>query len=535
MRRLTLGSLALLAVLALAPAHASAHATLLDSQPASGSQLAAPPSAVVLHFDEPVDASLGGVRLRDGSGVEFRGVVVTQPQGHREVVTATLPNLSVRDAILIATYRVVSADGHPVSGSVILRIGHPSDATTAHASPHRSTVGIVYGLIRWLAYMSAMCLMAGTMGRWLGAPLSRRMWRSALALLTAAAFAQFAVAGPYLADGGWSDAVSPHRWGMLVDVWPARWWLIRGIAAGLAVAVGTWHHRRRDVHPSPIAPVLTSTLSWLLAATLLLSFVGDGHAAAGQHVLLGWVVTGLHLVAAGVWLGGLVAVTRLARAGNTSNALLDRWSAVAGAAVLAIVFTGVGQALRVDADLADTGNAYSRLFWLKVAGTLAMLCVAGVARRHLRRWRHDDENGRHGVRRAVLVELIIGIAVVIASTWIVQADPHTARPIAVTDTLRLADRTLTYQLDGTTVGRHRVALALDDHAAPLRDPLAVTARWSLSGTDLGTVPVVLHAKDQRTWVADAIEIPVAGAWKLEVLIDSPTAGTRFTTTISFTN
>lgn len=107
-----LAALALTAFVASAPA-ASAHAKLVSVSPADGSSLATPPRQVVLTFSEDLLASTVKVQVLDGEGVPVAdgapvvsGAVATQPL----VKGLSAGGYSV-------TYRVVSKDGHPVSGS----------------------------------------------------------------------------------------------------------------------------------------------------------------------------------------------------------------------------------------------------------------------------------------------------------------------------------------------------------------------------------------------------------------------------------
>lgn len=110
------------AVLTLAPA-ASAHTSLVSSDPADGSVLQQAPAAVTLTFDEDLlaGASTISINLADGTVVESRAV---EPNGS----SVSLPwpaGLSAGDYQV--AYRVVSGDGHPVTGAVSFTVtGEPS-------------------------------------------------------------------------------------------------------------------------------------------------------------------------------------------------------------------------------------------------------------------------------------------------------------------------------------------------------------------------------------------------------------------------
>ena len=121
------------------PAPAQAHNSLVSSTPTDGAKLGQGPAAVTLTFDEPVGRRFGLVVVSgpDGGKYQQGGLRVTG-------VTATqaLRPLGPAGTYRVA-WRVVSADGHPVSGSFSFRLEvagagegpSPSDTSTATASP----------------------------------------------------------------------------------------------------------------------------------------------------------------------------------------------------------------------------------------------------------------------------------------------------------------------------------------------------------------------------------------------------------------
>jgi copper resistance protein C len=117
-----------LAILLPAPA-ASAHSTLVSSVPAKDSAVATAPKQVSLVFNEPLDAG-------------FNELVVLGPGGtsHWEDGKATVVDATISVPVKVLgpaglytiKYHVVSADGHPVSGSVAFTL---TTAGPANAQP----------------------------------------------------------------------------------------------------------------------------------------------------------------------------------------------------------------------------------------------------------------------------------------------------------------------------------------------------------------------------------------------------------------
>ncbi|MGV1008116.1 MAG: copper resistance CopC family protein [Dermatophilaceae bacterium] len=127
--------LAALAVVSWAPASAlasaPAHAELRSVTPADGATLATPPAQLVLVFGEDVNPAFVQVALtRDGIPVALAAPSVTSG-----TVTATVPAGSdVGAGGYRIAYRVVSVDGHPVSGASQFTVTGPAAAGTSPAT-----------------------------------------------------------------------------------------------------------------------------------------------------------------------------------------------------------------------------------------------------------------------------------------------------------------------------------------------------------------------------------------------------------------
>ncbi|HEU5223332.1 MAG TPA: copper resistance CopC family protein [Candidatus Lumbricidophila sp.] len=124
---LTFGAAAI--ALSLLPATAaSAHDELLSSSPASGEVLTQSPTALVLTFSEAPLETGNAAELRDHTGAL---VALDAPVVDGSTVRIGVPAALTGDYRL--TWRVVSGDGHTVSGTIDFGVG--AGATGKYAGP----------------------------------------------------------------------------------------------------------------------------------------------------------------------------------------------------------------------------------------------------------------------------------------------------------------------------------------------------------------------------------------------------------------
>jgi len=541
-----------MAVAALAGAgRADAHAILKSSEPASGAALASSPKQIVLDFNEAVEFDLGGVTLTDAGGSALTLGKARHRAGTDNVAEATVPPLA--PGVYVVGYRIVSADGHPVSGNIVFRVGAGAvDGVSVQQPRADRVVGVVYGVLRFAAYPA---IVAGA-GAWLFAlfvspPLwwrSRRVVSWAAGCLLVASLGQFIVAVPYLAGSGLSAALHSSQWSNVARTDLGRWLLVRaGLTAVLLVSLA----RNRSWRVGRSTGLV---LGGLVFALLDVSMVGDGHAAVGRWLVLGWAATFLHIAAMCLWLWGLVVIAWGIRRKDVEllEAVRRRWSRAAAVAVAVIVLSGVVQAWRLLPDVHALSSSYGRLLIGKTVLVAVMMLLGNMGRVALAR--AADASWPSSLRRSVAVEQFVGLAVVAVTTVLVQTEPG-ARPVAAAPataatstaptsgaaalpfatTLRLGQRSMTVTLDSTTTGRHRLTLVVDDTAQPFADPVTLDARLTLAAKGLGPIPVLFTADSRLHWSTDALELPVAGQWRLEVFVIDAASKARFATNLDITD
>lgn len=394
---------------------AGAHAQLAETVPAADVVLEEPPAAVELRFTERVDASLGGISVvaPDGGRADT-GAVEQTPDG----TIAAVPIDASRRGTYTVAWSVVSADGHPISGSFVFSVGEVTGAAEV-MSPSRTALRFTAGVSRTLAYAGTIALAGGllyalTVARGRAVRPAALLVGGGLAALVGASSAlvlQVALAaGIPLTEVGdvLGDAVADARF--------ARLALLRaGFALVGLVGAVIWARRER----SKTAPWIVGVGSGGLLVVPALA----GHAWTADQRWLAVAVDAVHLAAASAWIGGLGALAMTLSSVVGRLELARGYSRAALAAAALVVATGVASVLlQIEGfrTLIDTG--WGRLLLLKIALVAGLLALGWVNRQRLVP-RADEPRLLLAVVR---VELVVALAVVAVTAALVQRPPEEA-------------------------------------------------------------------------------------------------------------
>ncbi|MEU8395954.1 copper resistance protein CopC [Nonomuraea sp. NPDC048892] len=136
MRRLLTVLLLALAAVGVAGAPAQAHNVLISSDPRDGSTLAASPERVTLVFDQAVRQGYAQVGVTGADGSSWAD---GSPEVAAERVSVKVRPLPGGGSYTVG-YRILSADGHPVTGKISFTLAAGASAvTTGQAAPAAPT------------------------------------------------------------------------------------------------------------------------------------------------------------------------------------------------------------------------------------------------------------------------------------------------------------------------------------------------------------------------------------------------------------
>ncbi|MFP5376125.1 MAG: copper resistance protein CopC [Acidimicrobiia bacterium] len=546
MRRLVAGALLAGGALVAAASPAAAHAELRETEPAGGSVLPRPPAGVVLHFSEPVEVSFGSIRVFDQDGERLDAGRPRHPGRRSDAVELELPVLD--DGAYVVTWRVLSADSHPVRGAFTFRVGPAAagaEDTRAlaqrllNAQGGSTSVAAVYGVVRFAVFAALVVLVGGTafvLALWpagLGDRRVRRLLGGAWLVSVAGTAAGIGLQGAYGGGLALADAFRPSVFEAVLDTRFGRVWAARLAVLAVAAALLALLARRPRARPGRAVVAVAALAGVGLLATPAMA----GHAATGSLVPLAVAADVVHLGAVAFWLGGLaVLVVAVLRPGDpdTMERVVPRFSRAAFVAVVVILATGTLQGWR-QAGSADalTSTTYGRLLLTKVALFAAMVGLGAMSRSWVRRRYLSPQlaaspgpgavaaaqgaGGLRRLRRSVAAEAAVAVVVLAVTSLLVNAVPARVA-LAKPYSAELAAEDLLFEVtvDPAKAGPLDLHVYALTPAGTVRDVEEITASLSLPAKDVGPITAPLHRAGPGHFAAYGFEVPIPGAWRLEV-------------------
>jgi copper transport protein len=546
--------------LLLAAPQASAHAVVVGSDPADGSRSAKAPTSVTVRFDEPVGLSLGYLRVVDTAGRRVDVGSASHPAGAGSAITVAL-KANLGDGSYLASFRVVSADSHPIAGSIRFVVGNGplgiSSGPNGAASVDRGVASFL-AVSHWASF-AGVALVGGS---WLifslwpsgqrRGSVRRAIW-AGWSMAVIGAVGEFLLQGPYAAGSSLStidragllDATLHVNSGQLLSL---RLVLLGVLGAVLTALFDADERRRPSWGPEAAA---------IVGVGIVVTFAASGHSQTVNPRWFGVLVDALHLTAMIVWLGGLamlviaaldrnhtaddpnaddsepdgipddIAVTEPNPASDEAIELaagLPIFSRVALASVVTLAVTGTIQAWReVGTVDAITTTWYGRLVVVKVILFVGVVALGYLARRIVQR--RDWTSGRgplQRLRRTLFTEVSVGVTV-LAVTGVLIAQPPGAVALAAE---RSKPKATTVAV--TSTARARVEVTPGAHG-PVEVEIVlsgtitatkVSATATLPAKSLGPIALELQSSGPRTYLASGVLLPSAGDWKITLTVQT---------------
>lgn len=312
------------------PQTVSAHASLIQANPEQGSHLPKPPDKVVLTFNERLSGELYKLRVYNRNGKPVTDHQAKLSEKHRKL-SLKLPPLD--DGIYTVTYKVISADGHPVGSTYTFSVGHVPRAEAANPVENDTGIGghdhsATVFIVRVAYYLALLCVTGWTI--WgmafrknsgqIGEEdkrVSKFLKQMYLFFLLGFGFIEFTSLLGGLGGNQWIALFTSSAVGLS--------WLISLI---LAVA-GFW---------------ILGRSKWIDGAWVIILLAAEafnGHALAFHPVVLTILLDFVHLLTAAVWSGGLLCLIYFwKKDSDYAKRFLPVFSKAALVSLILLVITG---------------------------------------------------------------------------------------------------------------------------------------------------------------------------------------------------
>lgn len=583
--------LALVVFLGTGAVPARAHAVVVRTEPADGAVLVAPPPQIRLWFSEPIALNLTTLDLVDANGrhIPIKGlrgdaaalaVAVRSEGAGAAEVAIDLPSLL--PSVYRLSWRTLSnTDLHNTSGLIVFGVQRDTagaSASVAEALPSSLEIGL-----RWLN----LGALAGAFGALalalLGLPWASRRNEVPIAALEYVAI----VRRRLLVLAGWSGIAGllaglalllaqalavadadlarglATAWEIMIGTRYGLAWIAREGALGLLVAC-IMLYRQRITRPTarPFSSLYTR-LFGLLALAVAGAQAAQSHAAANDLAFVRLIVDTAHVLAASIWMGGLLAlvlvVAPLLRADRDAMALawalLRSFGALAAGSLAVLVVSGL---LLVGEQVASIDALLTTLYgWVLAAklvlvGGLALLGLLNAARLHgwvadmlghlLRRpagWVPFGPTRLVGILRLELAGgvLVLGLVAVLSAAQPARGPAFEPAPGAQTlsSSSRAGDLLVTLALKPNRPGQNFLTLGVFDTRRPAPAPIAqVRVQLEAQGSQAVPPPVVATALGGGRYEISDGSISHPGAWNVIVVVQRaglPDATTTFPWTV----
>ncbi|MCB9419930.1 MAG: copper resistance protein CopC/CopD [Ardenticatenaceae bacterium] len=540
---------------------ASAHAYLLHSEPAANAILDTAPETMRLWFSEIISSEFSGAMLLDADGQSLDITVTVDPNDHTLLVV-NLPELP--DGVYSLRWAAHSeADGHSTQGLIVFGIGEGADLGTATAVATDTAVSWPEVVLRWFTYtlilglvgmvaVTTLVLKPANFSDNVAAVLRaaqkrilRIAWRLSLASLLVGVIWVGWQAYALASSVSGNISLLATAWQWLSQTRLGLFWWARQMVL-LVLAASLWPGERQMERETAVSPTQRIFLFVLLLTLLVVQSLTSHAAALTSQTTLAVTMNTLHLVAAGLWVGGLLALVvgllPLVRQKDDFTALVQAgwgpFGRLAAFSVVLVLATGIystgrevgsadamistfyGQTLMVKIGLMLTvglfGALNSSILHPRLSAPLAHLL------HKLQGW---TPISARRLPRLIVAEVIVGLLVLLLA-GLVTAAP-TARGVAIAAN-RNAPSSLSQRVDDMVIGlsvnpNQAGQNIFTVRAASTRRPtpakvLRIILRFTYLGQDLGMASVDAAEIEPDLYLIGGSQLNVAGNWQIDVVV-----------------
>jgi copper transport protein len=527
---------ALSAGLLLGAQPAQAETTLVSSSPADSEKVATSPIQIVAVFSAAVPNNAVMQAVCEGRPAPI-GSVTVGADGISLIATLTA---ALPIGTCNVTYSVPQADGKVATGGFSFEVLDPATADPGDLGGDVTDGGNLavdpppvsgpLGLFRILAYLSLAALFGGiAFIRWtwpegINDDATYKFLRIAWTVALISNYVVAMLRASLLSGNSITSTILPFGWGELFQSASGISAFLRVVLIGACAIVALRPDRIFD----PQSQIVSLALPTAAMATFGLTRAIDDFST------LGTIAGVVHVLAAGMWIGGLIFLAQSVLIGPGEEDLMHAirtFSRQANIYIGVTVIAGIVQLYQMDGGSILTSR-HGRLIVIKVIGVAGMVYVGGAARQFINHQlaKKRELSGRTAqqLRKAVLSEIGIGILVLVFTSWSVATLPPNVTPPGSdrTNYAFIGDRSggefdVQLKVTPATVGLNAVRIDVYSPSTGLTD-LTVQFNPPTNNTASVTLNVPLDGVGAaRLPMSEGVPFGAPGLWTIVVTGNGP--------------
>ena len=527
---------ALSAGLLLGAQPAQAETTLVSSSPADSEKVATSPIQIVAVFSAAVPNNAVMQAVCEGRPAPI-GSVTVGDDGISLIATLTA---ALPIGTCNVTYSVPQADGKVATGGFSFEVLDPATADPGDLGGDVTDGGNLavdpppvsgpLSLFRILAYLSLAALFGGiAFIRWtwpegINDDATYKFLRIAWTVALISNYVVAMLRASLLSGNSITSTILPFGWGELFQSASGISAFLRVVLIGACAIVALRPDRIFD----PQSQIVSLALPTAAMATFGLTRAIDDFST------LGTIAGVVHVLAAGMWIGGLIFLAQSVLIGPGEEDLMHAirtFSRQANIYIGVTVIAGIVQLYQMDGGSILTSR-HGRLIVIKVIGVAGMVYVGGAARQFINHQlaKKRELSGRTAqqLRKAVLSEIGIGILVLVFTSWSVATLPPNVTPPGSdrTNYAFIGDRSggefdVQLKVTPATVGLNAVRIDVYSPSTGLTD-LTVQFNPPTNNTASVTLNVPLDGVGAaRLPMSEGVPFGAPGLWTIVVTGNGP--------------
>ncbi|WAH36428.1 copper resistance CopC/CopD family protein [Alicyclobacillus dauci] len=503
------------------PMVASAHAYVVQSSPTVSQSLSNAPSIIEVRFDENVQLVPDGLTVTDEDNhrVDLQDAKL-DPQDHNEIKCRVPSNLP--KGIYTIHWQVISADGHMVQGTIPFGIKVDVNSLHLGATETGYTPGpsmlldrcseylglaLIIGVVVFFRFLWPISTAAGLRG------IQRWVIGLGWALMTVGV----AFSLPIQAAITWSvhgfTSFSPRyllrtlNFTLFGYLWVIQMLLLLIVPPVIAVLM---------------SPRIRNRWWWIVSPGFLIPItIGlTGHAVAESNPTLPVFAVIIHIYAASIWVGGIIASLVLINMSLRKPELfghsevlhsIRRFSIVAVSSVILLGLTGFYAAfLHIPTWYALFRTEYGQTLLVKLLLFGAMLLLAAI------HWAKRTKV-TVSLRTFVAAEFVVSLAVFVATALLTNLPTGQNNPGPVHKTRLISDEKITLSITPSHVGENQFTVSVTDNKGkPLGTIQQVTLEFSSASVPQGAENLRLTRERLGVYSGKGLNLSGGGRWNVTV-------------------